>query len=274
MYLYLLTGMPDALSALQRLTRTINDKKTNKRFDETLKTAENNKNPGALFLLGKSYLKEDNFKAFDLAYKYLKEASDLNLLEATYLLSDLLLNKLKRSEEGFEYCLKASERGHITASRCLIDLYAYGHGCERDEEKARRIANRVSLTYKSMLNNKNESIKIVIKDESAFNIVKDSVENIDSTIETGRKLCEFEEKENLSKDGLSLTDRLNRFIGNKIDERSQNRNQKSDSFMETFKQFVLKDIPDPKPTNRVRYSIFDWMPHVQILAQKGLLIIV
>jgi TPR repeat protein len=261
--------MPNGLLALQRLTRAINDKKTNKRFDETLKIAEKNKDPDALFLLGQNYLKEDNFKVFDLAYKYLKEASDLNHLEATYLLSDLLLNKLKRNEEGFEYCLKASERGHVIAARNLINLYAFGHGCERDEAKARRMANRVSLIYNSMLNYKNESNQNEKKNEWSFNMEKHNVENIESIIKIGRELCEFEEEESLYKDGLRYKDRLYRYFVKKFDRDCENRIQKSDTFMKAFKQFILNDIPDPKATNQVRSSIFDWMPHVQILAQKG-----
>lgn len=223
--------MPDGLSALQGLTRAINDKETKKRFDETLKTAENNKDPNALFLLGENYLNDDNKKDLDLAYKNLKEASDLNNLEATYLLSDLLLNKLKRSEEGFEYCLKASERGHLSASRDLIDLYAFGHGCERDEAKARRIANRVTLRDEFNHDSNNKHIGIV--------------KNIDETIRIGKEVCEFEEKEEfVTKSALNLTERLSMYILNK-------------------EKFVNRLF------NKQFGSILYWIPEVVNRAKKG-----
>jgi hypothetical protein len=202
-----------------------------KKFELTLKIAEIKKDPNALFLLGENYFKDDNKKDLELAYKYLKEASDLNHLEATYLLSDLLLNTLRRAKEGFEYCLKASERGHISASRDLIDLYAFGHGCERDEAKARRIVSRVTLRDEFNHNSNNKLIGIV--------------KNIDETIKIGKEVYEFEEKEEfVTKSALNLTERLSMYILNK--EKFVNRLYN--------KQFG---------------SIFYWIPEVVNRAKKG-----
>lgn len=246
--------MNPALESFQRLTKSINDNKNTKRFEETLKTAEYKKDPNALYLMGKSYFngKSEYKKDFNLAYKYLKEAADLDHLEAIYLLSELLLEKLKRSEEGFQYCLKASERGNLEATRKLIDLYTYGHGCERDEAKARRISNRLSSIYGS---NKEIILEYMFNKE-----ITDSIGNLDNLVNLGEELCEFEKKHNLGQNGLNLMDRMKRFVKFKLKDEN---NVISEIFVNVLNSCETDDV------HRSNLSLCELMPKLVGSAKNG-----
>jgi hypothetical protein len=246
-----------ALDSFQRLTKSINDNKNTKRFEETLKTAEYKKEPNALYLMGKSYFNGNSGyeKNFNLAYKYLKEAADLDHLEAIYLLSELLLEKLKRSEEGFQYCLKASERGHLAATRQLIDLYTYGHGCERDEAKARRISNRLSSIYDS---NKEIILEYIFNKE--LKKISDSIGNLNNLGNLGKELCEFEKKHNLDQNGLNLMDRIKRWAKFKLKD-------ENNVISEMFENFL--NICETADVHRSNVSLCELMPKLVGSAKNG-----
>lgn len=268
--------MPQAFEQFQLLTRSINEKQTYKLFDDTLKELVSKKDTNALFLLGLNYLDGNSGyeKDLNLAYKYLKEAAELNHVEATFQLSKLLLDKLKRSEEGFQYCLKASEKGDLEASRQLMNLYAFGHGCERDETNARRIAIRVANRIKKL----NEADELIIPEKNNT-LSKDSIikpgklkesipkNYIEKTIEFGKKLCEFEEKENLSKSGLNIDERMYRFLEYNTDTEQKD---KFGNFLKMCKDF--SNSPDVKPIKEPQQFIFEWMPKMIELAENGNLI--
>lgn len=137
-------GVPNALEAFQHLALSLSDNSTSVlKFEQTLDEADARNDPNALFLKGQNYmLGQFGFeKNTELAYVYLKEAADCHdHLESIYLLSQLLLSEVKVCE-GFKYCRKAAEKGHSLAQIQLAELYAYGHGCERDEAEARRLVN-------------------------------------------------------------------------------------------------------------------------------------
>jgi TPR repeat protein len=107
---------------------------------------------------------------------------------------NLLINDLKRNKEAFEYCLKAAERGILDAQKKLYDLYLYGHGCVRDEEKAKRWYMRTK------------------KLEKNSNIIFDIDYFIDfeEKIKLGKELCDFEEKYLINAEGLTILERFNR----------------------------------------------------------------
>ena len=191
-------------------------------------------------------------KDFNLAYKYLKEAADLDHLEAIYLLSYLLLEKLKRSEEGFQYCFKASEKGHLEATRQLVDLYTYGHGCERDEAKARRISNRLMSIYGP---NEEDIFKYNLNKE-----MKKNTGSISNLGNIGEELCEFEKKHNLDQNGLNLTDRIKRLAKFKLKNES---NVISEIYVNFLNSFETDDV------HRSNLSLCELMPKLVGSAKNG-----
>lgn len=195
-------------------------------------------------------------KDFNLAYKYLKEAADLDHLEAIYLLSYLLLEKLKRSEEGFQYCFKASERGHLEAIRQLIDLYTYGHGCERDEAKAGRISNRLSSMYGP--NKEDILLKYMLNKE--MKKISDSIGNLDNLGNIGEELCEFEKKHNLDQNGFNLMDRIKRLTKFKLKDES---NVISEIFVNFLNSFETDGV------HRSNLSLCELMPKLVGSAKNG-----
>lgn len=146
---------------------------------------------GRTYMFG-NYGKEKNI---EMAFMFLKLAADTNEhLESMFLLYQLLSNEMKLEKDGFEYCLKAAEKGHHKAQLQLVELYAYGHGCERDEEKARQMGKQAILSNKdkSTLKNKKYDFEEIIK--------------------LGRLVCAFEDSNGLSKNGVTLDSRLSRFV--------------------------------------------------------------
>lgn len=132
-------------------------------------------------------------KDIDEAYEELEEVADCGHVESMYLLYHLLSKEMKKEKEGFKYCLKAAEKGHNKAQFQLADLCAFGQCCDRDEEKARRMAKMAMLANKQSRNSKNNY-------------------NIEEIIKLGKLVCEFEVSAGLSKDRVTLDERISRFV--------------------------------------------------------------
>lgn len=138
-------GSPGAVECMQQLSVSGALPKTS--FQSFLSKQESDQNADGLYVIGANYYKGTNgyMKNLKKAYEYLKRASDMKHHMAKGLLLELLVNDLKRNEEAFECCLQASENplwDSIEVNKLLMKMYAYGHGCKRDEEKARMCFRR------------------------------------------------------------------------------------------------------------------------------------
>jgi hypothetical protein len=150
-----------------------------------------------LALLGQNYLFGHGGYTEDLklAYLFLNQAADQNNASAMYHLSILLRDRLKKNEEGFSYCLRAWQQGYAPASATLAISYAYGHGCQRNEARAREIAPRGSL-------------------------------DIEEEIRKGKKICDFEQKNKLNTRDMLIVERCMRYVGQQTHKKLRsNRNE-------------------------------------------------
>jgi len=156
---------------------------------------------------------------------------------------NLLINDLKRNKEAFEYCLKAAERGVLDAQNKLYKLYLYGHGCVRDEEKAKRWYLRTK------------------KFEKSSNVETDN--DFEKENKIGKELCEFEEKSLIENDGLTIMERVERKLMKTNDE-----NVKINKLFEYFQKMASFQ---PKPIFQFKNNleISDLLPQLREKAING-----
>jgi TPR repeat protein len=237
-------GMPGAITALQLITSSLGDKNSAANFEKTLSEAEARKDPNALLLQGTKHMFGEFGveKNTDIAYSKLKEAADRNDLVSMYQLSQLLLEEMKRNEEGFNYCVKAADNGHRLAQQKLAMLYAYGHGCERDETKARRMAKR-----SREMNNENN----------------DEEFDIEKIIVHGKNMCEFEAKNGLSSIGITCLERSSRYMEHMGDFQSEEMRQ----LFRDLDQYHLNP-PVVSPMKPIK-DYDPWLPQICKIAKEG-----
>jgi TPR repeat protein len=95
--------------------------------------------PEALFLLGNEY--HDGTSAHprdeDKAVQLWEAAARKGHVQAALLAANYFLEETKEPSKGFGYMLQAAEAGDARAQLVVSRLYAFGHGCVRDEGAAR-----------------------------------------------------------------------------------------------------------------------------------------
>jgi len=167
---------------------------------ENLKKIAQSGDVASLFQLGRNYLNGTGGFDKDLrqAERYLREASNKGHADANLPLGKLLL-ELKDNEEAFEFIKLSAEKGSAEGQCELGILFAYGHGCARDETKASRWLSRA----------KQKGVLLQIEGR----IIEDWVVK---EIDCGREVSEFETHQQLSTKGTSLKERKNRFISSKL----------------------------------------------------------
>ena len=101
--------------------------------------------PDALFLLGNEYHDGTSVhpKDKDKALQLWEAAAKEGHVQAAFQAASYYLDGKKEPSKGFEYMLQVAEAGD--AQLIVSRLYAFGHGCTRDEGAARRFNQRASL---------------------------------------------------------------------------------------------------------------------------------
>jgi len=163
---------------------------------------------------------------------------------------NLLINDLKRNKEAFEYCLIAAEHGILDAQNELYKLYVYGHGCIRDEEKAKRWYMRTKRLKK------NSNIEFDI----------DYKENFEEKVKMGKKLCDFEEKSSINAEGLTIKERLERML------KSVNHDAILNKLFENSEKIKTSLESRPIFKSSILESIADWLPILITKAENGSII--
>jgi len=230
-------GTPGALNRLQKLTMSgALGGTTMEKTKDNLKKAAKKGDPASVLLLGQNYLNGTGGFDKDLrqAERYLKEASKAGLADAHLPLGKLLL-ELKKNEEAVEFIKLAAEKGSVDGQLELGMLYAYGHGCDRDEGKARRWLNRAFQQGLSFQLHSHDGEE------------KSSDVWVEKEIGYGKEVLDNEIQQKFKSDGLSLQERKRRFITSKVDP----NNPVTSSFLE----FLDASFPAggrPPPTPNVR----------------------
>jgi len=225
-------GNVGALERLQKLSRSgALGSSIMERTKEKLKITAKKGDPASLYLLGQNYLNGTGGFDKDLlqAERNLREASKAGFAEAHFLLGKLLLD-LKKNEEAIEFIKLAAEKGSAEGQFELGILFAYGHGCARDEAKARRWLNRA----------KNQGITSLNSDDDEEIDADDWVER---EIELGREMFEFETQHKLESIGVSIGERKRRFITSTLDP----KNPATPSFLEFLNAFPPEGRASPSP---------------------------
>lgn len=227
-------GLPQAIEALQRLARSgaLGTAAYQSPPSLDLLRQEIAKgNPDALYLMGRNYLKGAGgvSKDFLQAVQYFHQAAALGHTHAQYRMGRVILKYLTTCtpSAAVPYLEKASSSGHLKAQFFLGRLYAYGHGCARDEEKARRLLNRAECV------------------------------DTDRHLELGRVLCEFEQHTSspmtitdaTNPRYLSIEERLNRLARANLDSLA-NGNSATMNFVQQCHDAVTRQLTRP----RIEYS--------------------
>jgi len=178
------------------------------RTKENLKKAAKKADPGSLFLLGQNYQNGTGGFEKDLiqAEQHLREACKAGYSEANLPLGKLLL-ELKKNEEAFEFIKLAAEKGCDKGQFELGFLYAYGHGCDRDEGKARRWFNRA----------KQQGLLLTFNFPKRGETSEDDWTWVDRQIDLGKEISEFETQQQLKPKGISIEERKRRFVSSQFD---------------------------------------------------------
>ena len=195
----------------------------------------------AAFLLGINYLDGSGgfTKNLDKAEKYLRKASELNHCQADFVLGSLLLEHAK-NEEAFHFISRAADSSeNVKAQWQLGILYSIGHGCDHNEKLARRWLLRAERQGSK------------------------SKKDINETIKAGQKLVEFEDEQNLAKVGMSLQDRLERYMQSFVDD--PKLREESQSILDFLKN-KTKNAPTPRTNTSQSMDSISEMVH---RAQQG-----
>jgi len=115
-----------------------------------------------------------------------------------------LLLELNKNEEAIEFIKLAAEKGSAEGQFELGMLFAYGHGCARDEAKARRWLNRA----------KNQGLSLQPKSDEK-DIATDNW--VEKKIDFAREVLEFEAQKQLKTKGMSILERKKRFVFSELD---------------------------------------------------------
>ena len=220
----------------------------------------------ALVFTGLNYSHGDFGVEKDLnkAYECFKEAVNKGSVDGAFCLSEILFEEMKKNEEGFKYCLEAAEGGSLQAQYKLANLYAYGHGCARDEEKARRMAKRAHRNMDEKQNNKSGVTKQEEDKEDLRVGAWKNESEVESMIELGKSLCDFEKRNGFGSDGLRLKEREVRYLNSRVDSRLFKSQKETDLF-----EKVISSEPRVLRPCSGRPMSFEWLPKIAQAAEKG-----
>jgi len=196
----------------------------------------------AQFLVGSHYEKgEGGFPVhFEKAKDYYLQAAQSNHPEAFLALGKLQLERLKNPKLAFQYVKQSAEQfGSPESQFILSQLYAYGHGCPRNEGEAKRFFRRARF-------------QIAASDHK-----------IEAWLIHGKELCDFEEQKGLSIAQLSLSDRIQRHHRDTI---SQIPNEQIQIDLQEFSR--IASAPPPTPYLNTPLPL-DGFPIIQKRAIQG-----
>ena len=181
-------GLPGAVKALQDLLRSgAQGMKSMRDAPKIIADLASNNDKHAIFLLGLNYLEGTGGfgKNLSKAEENLRKASELGHPNSDCVLGQLLLEQTRNSE-GLKFIQKAAERGgNPIAEQTLALLFALGHGCQRDLEQARRWFMSAS---------------------KGLNF------DFEAKLAITKKVVEFEAKKKLSVLGVTVQNRMDRFL--------------------------------------------------------------
>jgi len=207
---------------------------TMKKTKENLEKTALKGDPASVYLLGQNYQNGTGgfVKDLRLAERYLREASKAGYADANLPLGKLLL-ELMNNEEAVEFIKLAAEKGSGEAQFELGLLHAYGHGCARDEDKARRWFNRA----------KQQGLALKLNSPDGEEAPSDWV---DIQIDYARQTSEFETLQQLKPEGMSIEERKKRFLSSQLDA----KDPASPAYLEFLEIFPPGGRPDPTPIVR------------------------
>jgi len=246
-------GFPGALKRLQNLSMSGAIGGSNMQITkENLQKAAGEGDPLSLFLLGQNYLSGCGGFEKDLskAERNLREASKAGYSDANLPLGKLLL-ELMKNEEAIKFFKLAAEKGSAEGQFELGMLFAYGHGCARDEPKARRWLNRAAQQGLSLQHNGEE---------------QPSDDWMEKEINIGRETIEFENQKQLTSEGMSIPERKARFITSKLDS----NHPATSAYLEYLEIFPPGGRPPPTPIIRSMKGMTPMcLKELDIRAQNG-----
>ncbi|CAF1672082.1 unnamed protein product [Rotaria magnacalcarata] len=191
-------GYPDAYKKIQELQTRTGRITSGYSVDQL-----QNHNVHVLMLTGLNYARGEGGREKDMnrALHYYKMAADRDHMEAEWELARILLYHFKNNSEGFVYMKRAAEKGHILAEWHTGQLLSFGHGCERDENEARRWLTRAKRHFSTLKSSDLPDVSYIAH------------VNVDDNLEVSKSVCDFERtRQYLSTEGLTIEDRVNRRI--------------------------------------------------------------
>ncbi|CAF1335585.1 unnamed protein product [Didymodactylos carnosus] len=229
-------GQPRAMKGLQDLERSMST--TSTKAKKCLSTQISSKDPHALFLLGSNYHTGQGGveKSLFLAEQYWKTAAELGHAELN---SPSLKIKI------------SAEKGSGIAQGRLSQLFAFGHGCLRDEKQAARWAQRATC----------QGVRLM------FKYVRDAEPkkiNIEGLIRCGKEICDFESTLDLSTEGVTIHERFERLLRSLF--KGSQKGMELVSNFSTLNSFLLAPAPShiaPLP------STDKWLPELPKRAAQG-----
>jgi TPR repeat protein len=186
-------GVPGALKGLQQLERStgsgVEQWSSSSEDGQLIERCRKN-DPQALFLLASNY--ENGEGGFSEDWKksehFFLKAFKAKHPQAALSLASFYQKKLKNPPRAFEFFLKAAEAGNPEAQVQLAKIYAFGHGCARDPEQARRQFKRA---------------------EGRGQLKQDTIDN---WVKLGKDLCSFESSKSLNSNDKTIQERLDRMM--------------------------------------------------------------
>ena len=188
-------GVPFALEKLRTLARggALGSSAAKKAADITKGRAK--EDPEALFLLGNDFFEgtSEHPRNVNKALELWEQAARKGHVRAACLSASAYLDEKKEPSKGFQYMLQAADAGDANSQMEVARLYAYGHGCSRDEVSARRYHNRAVLGG------------------ARFEGDGGTKSPLEEWLVAGKSIVEFEAKESLGTKGLTLRERCFRY---------------------------------------------------------------
>jgi len=230
-------GGVGALERLQKLSRSgALGTSAMEQTKENLRKLAKKGDPESLYLLGKNYLNgtggfEKNLRQ---AERNLKQASKAGFGYAYLPLGKLLL-ELKKNEEAFEFFKLSAEKGSAEGQFELGNLFAYGHGCVRDEAKARRWLNRA----------KQQGLSLQLNSSDGEETPNDDW--VEYVVDVGRKLFEFETQQQFNSEGMSIQERKKRCITTLTSKCESKNPSATSAYLEFLDAFPAGGRPPPTP---------------------------
>ncbi|CAF1323790.1 unnamed protein product [Rotaria magnacalcarata] len=190
-------GSPDALKKIQVLKSRTGSMTKPVVHDESVE-----ENPSKLMLLASNYARGEGgvHKDLNRAEQYYRRVANGGHVEAEFALAELLLDHFKRHTDGFMYMKQAAEKNHVLAQWRLGKLLAFGNGCERNMDEARRWMKRA----------KRQGIKLCCG--SGKDMIEKNID-VDQELKGAEAVCNFEQTHSdWSIEGMTIEERVLRYL--------------------------------------------------------------